>query len=97
MTAAAFTAIHYLLRQAFGRAGLVASLILLAIQAAAMGGVIPLQLVAAPFQAISPFLPLTYAASGMQAIIAGGARAWHGARRACSRCSCCSASPCRTS
>ncbi|MDO4131956.1 YhgE/Pip domain-containing protein [Clavibacter michiganensis] len=73
VTAAAFTAIHYLLRQAFGRAGLVVSLILLAIQAAAMGGVIPLQLVAAPFQAISPFLPLTYAASGMQAIIAGGA------------------------
>jgi putative membrane protein len=73
VTAAAFTAIHYLLRQAFGRTGMVVSLILLAIQAAAMGGVIPVQLVAAPFQAISPFLPLTYAAAGMQAIIAGGA------------------------
>jgi putative membrane protein len=73
VTAAAFTAIHYLLRQALGRTGLVVSLILLAVQAAAMGGVIPLQLVAEPFQAISPFLPLTYAVAGMQAIIAGGA------------------------
>jgi YhgE/Pip-like protein len=75
VTAAAFTAIHYLLRQALGRTGLVVSLILLAVQAAAMGGVIPLQLVAQPFQAISPFLPLTYAVSGMQAVIAGGAPA----------------------
>jgi YhgE/Pip-like protein len=73
VTAAAFTAIHYLLRQALGRTGLVVSLILLAVQAAAMGGVIPLQLVAPPFQALSPFLPLTYAVSGFQAIIAGGA------------------------
>ncbi|PPF65866.1 YhgE/Pip domain-containing protein [Clavibacter michiganensis] len=75
LTAAAFTAIHYLLRQALGRAGLVVSLILLAVQAAALGGIVPAQLVAAPFAAVSPFLPLTYASSGMQAIIAGGAPA----------------------
>jgi putative membrane protein len=31
------------------------------------------QLLSAPFQAISPFLPLTWAVDGMQAIIAGGA------------------------
>jgi putative membrane protein len=29
-------------------------------------------MLAAPFQAISPFLPLTYGVAGMQGIIAGG-------------------------
>ena len=34
-----------------------------------------MQLLATPFQAISPFLPLTYGVSGMQGIIAGGSPA----------------------
>jgi putative membrane protein len=68
----AFTAFHYLLTVAFGRAGLVVSLLLLAIQLTATGGLYPLELVAAPFRAISPYLPLTYGVQGMQAIVAGG-------------------------
>lgn len=67
-----FTAFHHLLTIAFGRAGLVVSLLLLAVQVTSTGGLYPLQLIAAPFQAISPLLPLTYGVSGMQAILAGG-------------------------
>jgi putative membrane protein len=72
LTAFAFTAFHYLLTVGFGRAGLVISLFLLAVQVAATGGLYPLQVLSGPFQAISPFLPLTYGVAGMQAIIAGG-------------------------
>ena len=64
-----FTAVHHLLTVAFGRAGLVASLLLLALQLVSVGGLYPIELVAAPFRAISPFLPLTWAVQGMQAII----------------------------
>ena len=71
--ALAFTAVHYALTVALGRAGMVVSLLLLAIQVTATGGVYPIQLLSTPFQVISPFLPLTYGVDGMQAIIAGGA------------------------
>jgi putative membrane protein len=70
--ALAFTAFHYLLTIAFGRAGLVISLLLLAIQLTSTGGLYPVQVLASPFQAISPFLPLTYGVAGMQGILAGG-------------------------
>ena len=70
--ALAFMAFHYLLTIAFGRAGLVISLLALAIQVTSTGGLYPVQLLAMPFQWISPLLPLTYAVQGMQGIIAGG-------------------------
>lgn len=72
LLALAFTAFHFLLTVAFGRVGLVVSLLLLAIQLTSTGGLYPLQLLAAPFQAISPLLPLTYGVAGMQGIISGG-------------------------
>jgi putative membrane protein len=75
LTALAFTAFHHLLTVAFGRAGLVISLFLLAVQITATGGLYPIQVLSEPFQAISPFLPLTYGVSGMQAIISGGSAA----------------------
>ena len=71
----AFTAFHYLLTIACGRAGLVISLLILAIQVTSTGGLYPVQLLAAPFQVVSPLLPLTYGVQGMQGIIAGGAAA----------------------
>ena len=71
LTAFAFTAFHYLLTTAFGRVGLVISLFLLAIQVTSTGGLYPVELLAKPFQLVSPFLPLTYGVSGMQAIISG--------------------------
>ena len=72
LVAAAFTAFHYLLTIGLGRAGLVISLFLLAVQVAAGGGLFPVQLLAAPFQWISPYLPLNWATTGMQQIVAGG-------------------------
>ena len=73
LMALAFTAFHYLLTVGLGRGGLVISLLVLAVQVTATGGLYPVQLIADPLQAISPLLPLTYGVSGMQAIIAGGA------------------------
>lgn len=72
LTALAFTAFHYLLTIGLGRAGLVVSLFALAVQVTSTGGVYPIEALSAPFQVISPFLPLTYAVSGMQGIISGG-------------------------
>ncbi len=71
LTSLAFTAFHYLLALAFGRAGLVVSLLLLALQITSTAGLYPVQLLATPFQILSPLLPLTYAVQGMQAIISG--------------------------
>jgi putative membrane protein len=70
--ALAFTAFHGLLTLAFGRAGLVVSLFAIAVQLAATGGLYPVELLAAPFQAISPLLPLTHGVAGMQQLLAGG-------------------------
>ncbi|HEY4266617.1 MAG TPA: YhgE/Pip family protein [Galbitalea sp.] len=67
--ALAFTAFHYLLTIGLGRAGLVVSIFLLAIQITSTGGLYPIQLLATPFQIVSPLLPLTYGVQGMQAII----------------------------
>lgn len=71
LLALVFTAVHHLLTAAFGRVGIVLSIVLLALQLTGVPGLLPLQLVSAPFQAISPFLPLTYAIDGMQAIVSG--------------------------
>lgn len=73
LMALAFTAFHYLLTIGLGRGGLVVSLFVLAVQVTATGGLYPVQLLATPFQWVSPLLPLTYGVSGMQGIIAGGA------------------------
>lgn len=72
LMALAFTAFHYLLTIGLGRGGLVVSLFVLAVQVTATGGLYPIQLLAAPFQWVSPILPLTYGVSGMQTIIASG-------------------------
>jgi putative membrane protein len=75
LMAAAFTAFHLLLTIGLGRGGLVVSLFVLAVQVTATGGLYPVQLLATPFQWVSPMLPLTYGVSGMQGILAGGAPA----------------------
>ena len=72
LMALAFGAFHYFLIAALGRGGLVISLFLLAIQLTSTGGVYPIEAVAAPFQTVSPFLPLTYAVEGMYTILSGG-------------------------
>jgi putative membrane protein len=71
LLALAFTAIHAFLTVALGRAGMLVSLVLVALQLAATGGLYPVEVLSGPFQAISPFLPLTWAVQGMQLIVAG--------------------------
>ncbi|MCU1443899.1 MAG: hypothetical protein JWQ59_2049 [Cryobacterium sp.] len=72
LLAVVFTAVHHFLTVAFGRVGIVVSLVLLALQLTATGGIYPLEIVAEPFQAVSQYLPLTWAVDGMQAIVSGG-------------------------
>jgi len=72
LMALAFTAFHYLLTIRFGRGGLVISLLVLAVQVTSTGGLYPVELLAPPFQAVSPFLPLSNGVQGIQGIIAGG-------------------------
>ncbi|PPL18964.1 YhgE/Pip family protein [Microterricola pindariensis] len=71
LMAAAFVAVHHFLVTAWGRTGIVVSLVLLALQLTSAGGLYPVEILAAPFQLISPILPLTWAVQGMQAIVAG--------------------------
>ena len=71
LLALAFTAVHAFLTAWLGRAGLLVSLVLVALQLAASGGLYPVEVLSGPFQAISPFLPLTWAVQGMQLIVAG--------------------------
>ena len=68
----AFLAIHQLLQAVFGSAGTVLSIVLLGVQLVAVGGIYPIQLVSAPFQVISPFLPLTAAVNATTAVLTGG-------------------------
>ncbi|MBX3088748.1 MAG: YhgE/Pip family protein [Cryobacterium sp.] len=68
----AFTAFHMLLTMGFGKGGLVVSILALVVQVTATGGLYPIEMLSTPFQWLSPFLPLTYGVSGMQAIIASG-------------------------
>ncbi|WP_440708096.1 YhgE/Pip family protein [Herbiconiux sp. YIM B11900] len=72
IVALAFTAFHQLLTTAFGRVGAIVSLVLLALQLAATGGLYPVELLSGPFQAISAISPLAYAVSGIQTILTGG-------------------------
>jgi putative membrane protein len=72
IVALAFGAFHQLLSTAFGRVGTVISLVLLALQLAATGGLYPVELLSGPFQAISAISPMTYAVAGMQSILTGG-------------------------
>ncbi|MGR2751417.1 YhgE/Pip family protein [Agromyces arachidis] len=71
LLAVAFTAIHAFLGAWLGRAGTIVSLVLVVVQLAASGGLYPLEVVSGPFQAVSPFLPLTWAVQGMQLIVSG--------------------------
>ncbi|MGR0318111.1 YhgE/Pip family protein [Agromyces sp. ZXT2-3] len=78
LLAVVFTAIHAFLSAWLGRIGTVVSLVLVVLQLAASGGIYPLEVVSGPYQAISPFLPLTWAVQGMQLIVsgAGGSGVW---------------------
>lgn len=70
LTALAFTAVHAWLMTWLGRGGMIISLILVALQLTTTG-LVPIEALSGPYQAISPFLPLTWAVQGMQLIVSG--------------------------
>ncbi len=72
VAALAFTAFHQLLTVGLGRAGLVISLLLLSVQVASVGGILPSQALAGPFAWLGQLMPLGWATTGLQQIIAGG-------------------------
>src|SRR5690606_18458176 len=72
VAALAYTAFHQLLTVGLGRAGLVVSLLLLAVQLAAVGGIVPSQALAGPFAWLSSVSPLGWASTGLQQLVAGG-------------------------
>jgi len=72
IVAAAFTAFHAALWAAFGRAGLVGSFLVLALQLAASGVILPVEALAPGAAWISPYLPLSWATTGLQQVITSG-------------------------
>ncbi|GAA2336845.1 YhgE/Pip domain-containing protein [Saccharopolyspora halophila] len=72
LAAVTFTAIDHFLRTAFGTIGDLASLVLLVLQLTAAGGLYPMETSPAFFQAIHPFLPMTYLIDGLRVTISGG-------------------------
>ncbi|QEO08560.1 YhgE/Pip family protein [Protaetiibacter larvae] len=72
VAAAAFTAFHQLLTVGLGRAGLVISLLLVSLQLAAVGGILPSQALAGPFAWLGGIMPLGWATTGLHQLVAGG-------------------------
>jgi len=71
VAAVAFLALHQLLVVAFGRIGIVLSILLLAVQLIAAGGLYPVELLSAPYQVLSPYLPITAAVNALQVVLTG--------------------------
>ncbi|BCJ73028.1 membrane protein [Catellatospora sp. IY07-71] len=71
-TVLAFTAVLQLLGAALGASGRVAALILLMLQLTGSGGTYPVATSPAFFQAIHPYLPMTYVVDGLRHLILGG-------------------------
>ncbi|MCS5714682.1 YhgE/Pip domain-containing protein [Herbiconiux sp. CPCC 205716] len=75
LIALAFTSIHQALVAYFGGTGRLIGLVFLVMQLASAGGTYSINTSPPFFQAISPYMPLTYAVAGVRALIAGGSLA----------------------
>ncbi|MDI2099480.1 YhgE/Pip domain-containing protein [Ruicaihuangia caeni] len=73
LAAIAFAFIHFALMSLAGRGGLVLSLLALALQLVSSGVVFPRALLAEPFQAIAPWMPMTHFSRALQSVLTGGA------------------------
>ncbi len=74
LVVAAFLALQQMLMAVLGPAGgKVAVLALLMLQLASSGGTYPVQTTPAFFRAVHPWLPMSYAVSGLREVITGGA------------------------
>ncbi|MEV6954210.1 YhgE/Pip family protein [Streptomyces sp. NPDC051183] len=72
--AAAFTAISYVLKAAFGVVGALLSLVLLMLQLTSGGGTYPVLTSPQPFKFLHPLLPMSYLIDGLRVSISGGAQ-----------------------
>ena len=72
LTSITFIAINQALIALLGAPGRFVALILIVLQLAAAGGTYPIETAPAFFQAIHPWLPLTYSVEAFRALIAGG-------------------------
>ena len=73
LTAAAFFALQQFFQVSLGSAvGKVVVIVLLMVQLASAGGTYPIQTTPDFLQAISPFMPMTYAVTGLREAITGG-------------------------
>jgi putative membrane protein len=72
LTAVAFTALVQWLGARLGPAGRLAALALLMLQLTSSGGTYPVQTSPALFQALHPWLPMTYAVDGLRHLVNGG-------------------------
>lgn len=71
LTALVFASIMQFLTATFGFPGKFVAIILLMLQLTACAGTFPIQTTPAFFQAISPFMPMTYVVQGMRQIMTG--------------------------
>lgn len=67
-----YAAILQLLMGALGAAGRLVALVLLMLQLTSSGGTYPIETSPAFFQAISPYLPMTYVVRGVRHLVGGG-------------------------
>ncbi|HEY4614814.1 MAG TPA: YhgE/Pip family protein, partial [Citricoccus sp.] len=72
LTALTFMAINQALIALLGPPGRFVALVLIVLQLSAAGGTYPVQTAPAFFQAVHPWLPLTYAVESFRSLIAGG-------------------------
>lgn len=72
LSALTFVAILQWLSAAFGPVGKFLSIVLLMLQLTSCAGTFPLETVPPFFQAINPYLPMTYVVSGLREAISGG-------------------------
>jgi putative membrane protein len=63
--------IVYSMTSAFGNAGKALAIIILVLQITATAGIFPLEILPPFFQAIHPYLPLTYAVGALREVVAG--------------------------
>lgn len=61
----------YSLTSALGNAGKAIAIIILVLQITATGGIFPVEILPPFFQAINPYLPLTYAVGALREVVAG--------------------------
>lgn len=71
LTALVYAAVMQLLGAAFGFSGRFVAIILLMLQLTSSAGTFPVQTAPAFFQAVSPFLPMTYAVEALRQVMTG--------------------------